>query len=337
MKQRVLYLDIIRIVACVMIIAMHAPIPNTGISSYVLSADSLLTIPGIGLFLMVSGALLLPVNMPTNIFLKKRLTKIVIPTLLWTLFYMFVYSLQNGFNGQEVLQKMMSVPFSAQYNGVLWFMYMLTGLYLIAPILSRWIGQANKRELEFYLLLWGVTLMYPLIRCYIGVNESHTGILYYVGGYAGYFLLGFYLRNYKKAKAWKCLVLMAIPVIIATTIKLSGVSIDFYDLFGYLSVLVVMMSIAWFMLFKELTSSYKDNSRYHRILVRVSNCCFGIYLIHIFVMRSLLWRWSLLQETNGIVQILLTTVLTFMVSLFVTWIISYMPFAQYIIGYKNKK
>jgi surface polysaccharide O-acyltransferase-like enzyme len=97
------------------------------------------------------------------------------------------------------------------------------------------------------------------------------------------------------------------------------------------------MSIAWFMLFKELTSSYKDNSRYHRILVRVSNSCFGIYLIHIFVMRSLLWRWSLLQETNGIVQILLTTVLTFMVSLFVTWIISYMPFAQYIIGYKNKK
>ena len=71
MKERVLYLDIIRIIACIMIIAMHAPIPNTGLSSYVLSTDSLLTALGIGLFIMVSGALLLPVNMTTKSFLKK--------------------------------------------------------------------------------------------------------------------------------------------------------------------------------------------------------------------------------------------------------------------------
>ena len=90
MKERVLYLDIIRIIACIMIIAMHAPIPNTGLSSYVLSTDSLLTALGIGLFIMVSGALLLPVNMPTEQFLKKRFAKIVFPTVLWTLFYYMI-------------------------------------------------------------------------------------------------------------------------------------------------------------------------------------------------------------------------------------------------------
>lgn len=90
MKQRILYLDLIRILACVMIIAMHAPIPNTGLSSYVLSTDSFLTAPGIGLFIMVSGALLLPVNMSTEQFLKKRFSKIVWPTLFWTLFYYIV-------------------------------------------------------------------------------------------------------------------------------------------------------------------------------------------------------------------------------------------------------
>lgn len=37
--KRILYLDIIRIVACLMIIAMHAPIPHTGLNSYILSTD----------------------------------------------------------------------------------------------------------------------------------------------------------------------------------------------------------------------------------------------------------------------------------------------------------
>ena len=68
MKSRIFYLDVIRILACVMIVSMHAPIPNTGLNSYILSADSLLTAPGIGLFIMVSGALLLPVNIPTKHF-----------------------------------------------------------------------------------------------------------------------------------------------------------------------------------------------------------------------------------------------------------------------------
>ena len=75
MKSRIFYLDVIRILACVMIVSMHAPIPNTGLNSYVLSTDSLLAAPGVGLFVMVSGALLLPMNMPTKQFLKRRMGK----------------------------------------------------------------------------------------------------------------------------------------------------------------------------------------------------------------------------------------------------------------------
>lgn len=45
--NRILYLDLIRILACLMIIAMHAPIPGSDINNYVLCADSLLSFPGI--------------------------------------------------------------------------------------------------------------------------------------------------------------------------------------------------------------------------------------------------------------------------------------------------
>ena len=336
MKSRIFYLDIIRILACVMIVAMHAPIPNTGLSSFILSADSLLTAPGIGLFVMVSGALLLPINMTTSMFLKKRIGKIVFPTLFWTLFYLLVSGYDYGFEGINILRVLLSIPFSHQY-GILWFMYMLAGLYLLAPILSSWLKLTGKKELEFYLFLWTVTMCYPYIRYFIGVNEGHTGILYYFGGYVGYFLLGYYLRTYVKAFAiWKSIILLLIPLSVATILKTLQVPVHFYDSFWYLSLLVAMMSVAWFLLIKHLYKPYNGASHFHNIIALVSNCCFGIYLVHIFIMRSIIWKWTWLYNL-GTIQILTVTLLTFIASLGVTWLISYLPGAEYIIGFKQKK
>lgn len=337
MKQRKLYLDVIRILACVMIIAMHAPIPNTGISNYVLSTDSFLTAPGIGLFIMVSGALLLPVNMSTEQFLKKRFSKIVWPTLFWTLFYYIVAPYTDTVDRGSGLTSFLSIPFSTQFNSVLWFMYMLAGLYLLAPVLSCWLKQASRREIVFYLCLWGITMCYPLIRDYVIVNESHTGILFYFGGYAGYFLLGYYLNKYVNLSIWKSLVLFVFPLLIAMIVKMSGTKVDFYDMFWYLSIFVAMMCIAWFMIVKRMRMTYDNYSQLHRGVVVVSNCCFGIYLVHIFIMRSVLWNWSFIQELSGIVQIGIVTILTFVGSFLVTWLISYLPWADYLIGYKQKR
>ena len=337
MKGRILYLDVIRILACVMIVAMHAPIPNTGLNSYVLSADSLLTAPGIGLFILVSGALLLPVNIPTKLFLKRRIIKVAFPTLFWTLFYMLAYWYDYGFEVINMWRVLLSIPFSSQFGVVLWYMYMLVGLYLLAPILSPWLRQTGKKELEFYLFLWAITLCYPYIRDYVDVNESHTGILYYFGGYVGYFLFGYYLRTYMKVWAiWKSIILLLIPFAIATILKIQQIPVRFYDSFWYLSFLVAMMSVAWFTMVKRVNIVYDNASRLHRGIALVSNCCFGIYLIHIFIMRSVIWEWTWLYDM-GVMQILLVTLLTFFGSLVVTWLVSYLPGAEFIIGFRQKR
>ena len=62
MKDRVVYLDIIRILAILMVVLTHTPMPGLGTPGVVLSSISYLCAPGIGLFFMVSGALLLPVQ-----------------------------------------------------------------------------------------------------------------------------------------------------------------------------------------------------------------------------------------------------------------------------------
>ena len=60
MKQRDYALDLLRIVACVMVVVMHSPIPSADANGLLLSSLSYFTAPFIGLFFMVSGALILP-------------------------------------------------------------------------------------------------------------------------------------------------------------------------------------------------------------------------------------------------------------------------------------
>ena len=70
MKQRDLSLDLIRIMACVMVVVMHSPIPSDNANGLLLSTLSYFTTPCIGLFFMVSGALILP---PPRLHLKAML------------------------------------------------------------------------------------------------------------------------------------------------------------------------------------------------------------------------------------------------------------------------
>lgn len=331
--NRILYLDLMRILACLMIIAIHAPVPNSNIDGYILYANSAICSSGVGLFVMVSGALLLPVNMPTLSFIKKRLWKIVVPTFLWTFFYMFVQLIGGYTCFSDISHSLLSFPFSPQYNSVFWFVYMLVGLYLLAPIISPWLKSTTQKELLFYLMIWGITLFFPLIKGYIGVNETPTGILYYFSGFMGFFLLGYYLKNYVTiVPSWICILLLFLPLTIALLLKLYHINIDFFDLFWYLSVFVPMMSIGWFLLIKKV----KCLIRFQRALTLFSNCCFGIYLVHIFIMRSVVWQWDFVRNT-GNAQIGIVILLTFIGSFLVTWLISFMPGAEYIIGYKYKK
>ena len=205
MKERNYNYDIMRVLACIMIICMHAPMPNLNANGIILSTISYFTAPGLCLFFVISGSLLLPIKTDTTTFLKKRLGKVIMPTLVFTILYIIL----NCINGeqQNILRTICSIPFSAQGHGVLWFMYTLIGLYLVAPIISKWLDSASKREVELYLLLWVITLCYPILKLFVGINEGNTGVLYYFSGYIGYFILGYYLKKYPEFISLKKLII----------------------------------------------------------------------------------------------------------------------------------
>ena len=337
MRERIVYLDIIRVLACCMVVLMHSPHPDAGISGLILSPLSFLTAAGIGLFFMVSGALLLPVKIGTGDFLKKRIGKIIWPLLFWTLFYIVIRLLTGNMQTADLLISLLSIPFSTQGHGVLWFMYTLIGLYLLAPILSPFLEKAGERELRFYLLLWAVTLCFPILALFLDVNRGTMGMLYYFTGYVGYFVLGYYLNIYKSLfKSIFLIAMIIISLVFFAIHRYYALPGDFFDIFYYLSITVVVMSVAWFVGIGKMVEAFRLGAT--QLLIELSNACFGIFLIHIFIIRNMLWHFDfIVYAFGGIGQIVITWVMTFAISFALTYLISYLPYAEYIVGYKHKK
>lgn len=339
-SQRNLSFDVVRALACLMVVLMHSPMPGCDAGGLVLSSISLLCAPCIGLFFMVSGALLLPVEMTTATFLRRRMGKVVVPTLFWTFLYMAVNRPEGGMSVADFVRAVCSIPFSPQGHGVLWFMYVLVGLYLLAPVVSPWLQRASRREMQFFLSLWVVTLFYPLLQTVVTVSQGPTAPLYYFAGYAGYFVLGHYLHRFRPRIApWLLALLLILPLSCAAACKLGRVQVDFYSVFWYLSVFVAMMCVAWFQGIGQYMHGLKLPVWLEKLLVDFSNCSFGIYLVHILIMRNVLWKSDFIQQTGGKTQIALIFLLTVVLSYAVVHAVSYMPGAGYLTGCgrRNKK
>lgn len=292
-----------------------------------------LTAAGLVLFFMVSGALLLPVHGGTKQWLHRRMGKILGPTLFWTLFYLTVAYLANGKDDGQLFRDLISIPFTAKGHGVLWFMYTLAGLYLLAPIVSPWLKQASRNELRIYLGLWGVSLFLPWVALVADVNTSATGMLYYFSGYAGYFILGFYLHTHgSRLPSWGLVTCLVVPICCLLIFgALGGKGLE--PLFWYLSIFVAAMALAWFEGVRRLSLVNKMGGG---VLTELSNCSFGIYLVHIFIMRYGLWNIDFIVHGLGwLWQIVVTWVLTLVISFLLTKAMSYFPFSEYIIGYHS--
>lgn len=317
---RSLHLDLVRLLACMMIVLTHSPMPHVGCPGFVLVAISYLTAPSIGLFFMVSGALLLKrynlADFQVADFLKRRLSKVLWPTLFWFL----------------VGNAMDWMGLTRDELGILWFMYSLIGLYLLAPILIRWINLASRREIEFYLFLWVISLCYPLLNRYFDLRENVASWVYYFHGYVGYFVLGSYLNLYGLSSKVRRFVYSAL-VIFSVALPLCNYFMEWHwpmiPTFWLRSISVALVCVFWW----ELTQILAPRFETERLVIcHLSKLTFGIYLVHIIVMRGVLWRLEWMQLLPGVVQPIICAGLTLFLSYIFSWGLSKFKISKYIIG-----
>lgn len=338
-RQRVLYYDVLRVISCILVVLVHAPMKEGADGhSLFLVASSYLSGPSVPIFFMLSGALLLPCksDRPVHDYVKKCVNRLIIPLVFFTIIYMVInHSDMPG--GIDLLFKIMSIPFCTQGEGTLWFLYALMGLYLLVPIISAWLQHTSKQAVEGYLLLWVITNLYPFLSLILNLRTDTGGVLYYFTGYVGYFLLGYYLREYNISLKFLIPTSIAMASLLVFN-KAFGWNLDFYNCFWFGSFPMAVTSATYFMIAKTLLINRVLPAKVTQAIIFVSNLSLGVYLVHTIIMRTYLWKCSFIVGiSNYCVRTFVITGLTFIISLILCWGISYLPYSQYIIGYRRQK
>ena len=314
-------LDILRIVACMMVIMMHSPVPLAEGKSPLLGAISYLMAPCNGLFFMASGALLFGRGLPFGQFLKKRLGRIVWPVCAWSV----VYILINKKIGW--VEQLLWVPFyRTDACGYLWFMYALLGCYFLVPIVEPWLMKSSRREQKMFLGVWLLASLLPIITVYLNIPafDEHSA-WYYFGGFFGYFLLGWYTnQNHftwtQIATAFVCSVLLMV-----VSYKQSGLGVNVNC---YLHPYVILLSFVVFASIKKLFAQYHPKSN---VLVSLSSCTFGVYLIHSLLLNTFLKQQDILNELPIELGILSRWGLTVLIGFSIMLLLRKIPGHKYLI------
>ena len=339
-QSRLYWLDTIRVLACFLVCLIHAPLPEpTSQGSLWLSAYNYLSAPCIGLFFMVSGALLFPVKTDISTFIRKRLLRIGIPLLFWSAVCVIVFWLTGKISFNEAMGTFLLSPFKP-VTGVYWFMYCILGLYLFAPIISPAIS--NEKVARYFLILWSISLILPYLNAWIpnywNIKGNVTHPLFEFSGYLGYMVLGYYLRHH--LPSWKSYICkISIPGIFLAIIiplyflngRYTGVTNDM--LYGYLTINVACLCVIYFTGLALLGQLIPIGGVRSKVLQDLSEKSFGIYLIHILIMREFLWNvWqSLFPNTGYAIQIPAVAIVTFILSYLIIKIISFIPGSKYIL------
>lgn len=239
----------------------------------------------------------------------------------------FVIGNQSFVLFEFLKQALISPLHGSEYH--LWFVYTLLGLYLLVPILSKWVKNASNHEIRYFLIIWLITFLYgaPVINKYLPnfnlINFS---------GYIGYFVLGYYLSKYRALKKhWIIgfILIGTLSTILGTyySTYAKQAFMDYY--YSYLTFNVAITSAGVFLLFKQYPFRSK---RIKEGLLLISKHSFGIYLSHVLVL-SLLAKTGLYWNTiNPIISIPITTIACVSISTFMIFLGNKVKFLNFLIG-----
>lgn len=332
--NHIAYLDTLRVVACLLVILTHSPIPHDNMGSS-LSYVSIyyLCLPCIGLFLMISGALLLPMRVPTKEFLHKRLPRIIFPLISWSVIYIIIALLVNKLTISEGIYNLLLIPFKCVKgfdHG--WFLYTIIGIYLFIPIFNAWINNNSLRRTQYFILLWGITLCFPYIIARFGTIQSDT--LYTFASYFGYVVLGYYLHHHPISldSAPKWLVLISVTIIVGMVLPVIMYRYysPGYNLYNDLQLSVVVMCV---LIFCCIQSFNPKSHLWNKCMRHLSGLTFGIYLVNFAILRNLFTPYFTQNPlASPLLEILIAFIGSAIISYLIIWSIQKLPFKRYIIG-----
>ncbi|TVX93579.1 acyltransferase [Paenibacillus agilis] len=305
--NRIIYIDILRILSIVAVIALHTTadllIRSTDFNSSswwfsnILNSIARFAVP---VFFMISGAMMLKVNVTSyRSFYIKRILPLFLALVSWSIiydlynqFYILKYELTlwqyvPGFGYRLIMNQ----------NYVhLWFLYVIIAIYMTVPLISKLVKVCGEKDLRYFIIGWfTISIVYQLISDTVVRVTGQS--LYIISmniplftGFLGYFVLGYYLFHYELPQRVKH-VLFNIGVASFFITPIATYFVSQYKgsldemFYGNFSITTFFMAVAVYLYYQEKETSMHENLNHkiHIVIGSLSKASFSIYLIHLLV------------------------------------------------------
>lgn len=292
-EGRSVYLDHLRVTATVFVILVHtvslaSSMTEKGSAAfYVLELFNYIFLSCNLLFIMISGALLLPVQgEKAGAFFRKRFSRVALPLVIYYILYVCAKEglvwLHPGhwlLLGRRILT---GPPVEAPH---FWLIYVIVWLYVLTPVL-RWIVRNIPES-----VLKGLVLVIFLVNAaetYAPVFGMDAHLSPVVDSFAGVFLFGYFLSG-SLSKRMEQLIFLGGVVSFFISLALILNTEQYGDYIFQNAPTMMLFSGMIFLLVKRLSSGRKREPLFTRMVSRYS---FSILLIHWgvlhFVVKQLL-------------------------------------------------
>lgn len=311
LKEDTRYLTLLSVVSCFAVVIMHANGCFWSFSAtepYWKTANVVESICyfAVPVFYMVSGATLLdyPDRYSTKVFFEKRLKKVVLPFVAWSLtglaFSCFVLkTIDASIVGKKYILNSIAEASVVSYY---WFFPPLICAYLCMPLFAA--VEKEKRKTTFsYLAVAGylINSLIPLIKNLFFADLSFPFSISVAGNPLIFILTGYLLAHYDcSQKQKRCIYVLsaaALLVHMAGTYLLSmdaGVSVRTFKN----PAISVPYAAGIFLLFKTYGNRIMDGAL-GKAVQFMKQYTFSIYLLHWFVIRGLNYLFSFNVNSIG--------------------------------------
>ncbi len=351
LSKRDISIDLIRIVACLSVIATHLCLQVLNqcynrIDWSRLLEKSFLT-DGVPLFFIITGFFLVNGRSYKKIW-KSTIKKILIPTLIFVLFtqvfYLFIvnkesfiYCIQNfNINAIGIINAILEADVSYLNSTCahLWYIFSYIKIVIWIPIL--WLVCKNTREANLarriMMILSFLNLVLDDIQKFITLPIGEIHLLNMIPTEILYVLLGYELFAHKeKIKNNKKIAIISLIGFFAINFLRYKIEMQ-YMVLNYLTDIVGRINfMEWrntsinifsaIFLFCFLYSFEIKNEKLSKIILWISNKTFGIYLIHYVILAKIdLYKFEKIEKfIFEILYLAIGLVVTFIISIAIVW------------------
>lgn len=342
--------DVIRALGICLVVFIHVCTPLvksyndiTPASWWVANIIDSLSRISVPFFFISSGYFLLDPTRDesTGTFWKKRVWKVLIPFLVWSLIYIAWDSIyrERHYSIHEVFSAIFEGP--AYYH--LWYLYVLIGLYIATPILRVYVRGASRNNLIYFVIVWMFAAgLAPILAHEFEFGQGITFIV--TTELSGYFVAGSLIRQLSISTRQKWLLALGFLIAALLTILLTyralvakgnGHLDDFY--YDYARLNVIVMSLAGFTLLNSINLTRLLSIRPLRnVILGLSSTSLGIYLIHVLILELLDYQrpvvqWSQTTVVATFFAILGYSAVAIALSYLVVRLLRKFPIAHYIV------